>query len=245
PLAALAVASCLAPALQVQSPQPPTERQPLGNSLTGDALADLPSGATIFSLLDTVIPEAISDRVDAGSLTPGQPARLGAHGSSWTQTMFRVGEVDVSDPDASGTPLILPGVRAWQQMDVATGAMLLGTNAPGLAVTLVPRRPAAAWTRSIELFGARPGLLSRTATTTPPAISRLDTWTSGSVLASGPLIPDRLGAVFEASWTKSTSYQRDDSTRLTEKLGSVFGHLGFTPTKRDEMRLAGWVQHTQ
>ena len=115
PLAALAVASCLAPALQAQSPQPATERQPLGNSLTGDALADLPSGATIFSLLDTVIPEAISDRVDAGSLTPGQPARLGAHGSSWTQTMFRVGEVDVSDPDASGTPLILPGVRAWQR----------------------------------------------------------------------------------------------------------------------------------
>jgi hypothetical protein len=244
PLAALAIVVCLTPVLQAQSP-PAAERQPLGNSLTGDMLADLPSGATIFSLLDTAIPEVISDRVDAGSLTPGQPARLGAHGSSWTQTMFRIGEVDVSDPDASGTPLILPGVLAWQRMDVATGAMLLGTNAPGLAVTLVPRRPTSTWTRSIELFGARPGLLSRTATTIPPAISRLNTWTSGSVLASGPLIPDRLGAVFEASWTKDTRYQRNDSTTLVEKLGSVFSHLVFTPTERDEMRLVGWVQQTR
>lgn len=245
PLAAVAIVVSLTSALQAQVPQPAAERQPLGNSLPSEALTDLPSGATIFSLLDTVIPEVISDRVDAGSLTPGQPAHFGAHGSSWTQTMFRIGEVDVSDPDANGTPLILPGVLAWQRMDVATGAMPLGTNAPGLAVTLVPRRPTSAWTRSIEIFGARPGLLSRTATTNPPAISRLNTWTSGSVLASGPIVPDRLGIVLEASWTKATRFQRDDSTRLNEKLGSVFSHVVFTPTKRDEVRFIGWVQGTR
>ncbi len=109
-LSAAAVIAWLMPAVHAQTPQPPVERQPLGNSFAIDPLADLPSGATIFSLLDSAIPEVISDRVDAGSLTPGQPPRLGAHGSSWTQTMFRIGEVDVSDPDASGTPLILPGV---------------------------------------------------------------------------------------------------------------------------------------
>jgi hypothetical protein len=244
-LAAVAVIACLEPAVTAQTTDPLAERQSLGNLLASDALADLPSGATVFSLLDSAIPEVISDRVDAGSLTPGQPARFGAHGSSWTQTMFRIGEVDVSDPDASGTPLILPGILAWQRMDVATGAMPLGMNAPGLAVTLVPRRPASAWTRSIELFGARPGLLSRTATTTPPAISRLNTWTSGSVLASGPLIPDRLGLVLEGSWTKATRYERDDSTRLIEKLGSMFSHLVFTPTRRDQMRFVGWVQQTR
>lgn len=244
-LAAVAILAWVMPSLHAQSPQPAAERQPLGNSLTTEEIADLPSGATIFSLLDTAIPEVISDRVDAGSLTPGQPARLGAHGSSWTQTMFRVGQVDVSDPNASGTPLILPGVLAWQRVDMATGAMPLGMNAPGLAVTLVPRRPSATWTRSIQLFGARPGLLSRTATTTPPAISRLNTWTSGSVLASGPIVPDRLGIVLEASWTKATRYQRDDATRLTEKLGSVFSHLVFTPTTRDEVRFVGWVQQTR
>ena len=243
--AAAAAIVWLMPALHAQTPEPAAERQPLGYSFTGDQIADLPSGAAIFSLLDSAVPEAISDRVDAGSLTPGQPTRFGTHGSSWTQTMFRIGEVDVSDPDASGTPLVLPGVRAWRRMDVATGAMPLGVNAPGLAVTLVPRRPTAAWTGSIELFGAPHDLQSGTATTDPPAISRLDTWTSGSVLASGPLIPNRLGMVLEASWTEATRYQRDDSTRLNEKLGSVFSHVVFTPTRRDEIRFIGWVQETR
>ena len=120
-LAASAVIVWLMPAVHAQTPQPAAERQPLGYSLTSDQLADLPSGATIFSLLDTSIPEVISDRVDAGSLTPGQPARFGAHGSSWTQTMFRIGEVDVSDPDASGTPLILPGVLTWRSEERRVG----------------------------------------------------------------------------------------------------------------------------
>jgi len=51
--------------------------------------------------------------------------------------------------------------------------------------------------------------------------------------------------VFEASWTKDTRYERDDSTRLTEKLGSMFTHLVFTPTEHDEMRFVGWVQQTR
>jgi hypothetical protein len=136
-------------------------------------------------------------------------------------------------------------VLAWQRMNVATGAMLLGANASGLAVTLVPRRPTAAWTGSIELFGAPHGLQSRTTTTDPPAISRLDTWTSAGMLASGPLIPDRLGMVLEASWTKAMRYERDDPTRLSEKLGSVFTHLVFAPTRRDEIRFIGWAQGTR
>src|SRR3989442_7790346 len=77
--AMVAVIAWLMPAVHAQTPQPAAARQPLGNSLTSDALADLPSGATIFSLLDTAIPEVISDRVDAGRLTPGEPARLCAH----------------------------------------------------------------------------------------------------------------------------------------------------------------------
>ena len=244
-VAAVALVVWLMPALHAQTPQPAAERQPLGKSHTGDQIADLPSGATIFSLLDSAIPEVISDRVDAGSLTPGQPAHFGTHGSSWTQTMFRIGQVDVSDPGASGTPLVLPGVLAWQRIDVATGAMPLGVNAPGLAITLVPRRPTSAWTRSIELFGAPPSRTATTSTTGPPAISRLKSWTSGSVLASGPLIPNRLGMVLEASWTKATRFERDDPTELNEKLGSVFTHLVFTPTRRDEVRFIGWVQGTR
>ncbi len=64
------------------------------------------------------------------------------------------------------------------------------------------------------------------------------------MLASGPLIADRLGIVLEGSWTKATSFERDDSTRLTEHLGSLFSHLVFTPNPQDEMRFVGWIQRT-
>src|SRR5207249_739676 len=40
------------------------ERPPLGSTLTLEALSDLPSGGNLFTLLDTAIPEVITDRVD-------------------------------------------------------------------------------------------------------------------------------------------------------------------------------------
>ena len=77
-------------------------RPPLGSTLTVNALADLPSsGGNLFTLLDTVIPEVISDRVDSG-LNVGGASRIGAHGSSWTQTLFRLDGVDINSGDGSG-----------------------------------------------------------------------------------------------------------------------------------------------
>jgi hypothetical protein len=246
-LTTLALVVWLTPALLAQTVQPDAGRQPqpFTTSLAGDVLTDLPSGSTIFSLLDTAFAELISDRVDAGSLTVGQPSRLGTHGSSWTQSTFRLGHVDISDPDASGTPFVLPGVRGWERLDIATGALPVGLSSPGPVVTLVPSRPAAAWTRSIELFGAPSGLLSRTETTVPPAIARLNGWNSASLLASGPLIPGRLGMVVSAAVTNTTHFQRDDATLLRDQLASAWTHLLFTPTARDEVSVVGWAQRTR
>src|SRR5207247_7840843 len=100
---------------------------PLGSTLTVNALADLPSsGGNLLTLLDTVIPELISDRVDSGGLNVGGTARLGAHGSSWTQTLFRLDGVDITDGDGSGAPLLLPGVVMWDRVVDATGPLPIG-----------------------------------------------------------------------------------------------------------------------
>src|SRR6267143_3631353 len=130
---------------------------PLGSTLTVNALADLPSsGGNLFTLLDTVIPEVISDRVDSGGLNVGGAARIGAHGSSWTQTLFRLDGVDINGGDGSGAPLLLPGVVMWDRVDVSTGLLPIDVNAPGLAISLAPRRPAATWTRVVEGLVAGP-----------------------------------------------------------------------------------------
>jgi hypothetical protein len=218
------------------------ERPALGSTFTGANLADLPTGGSLYSVFDTMAAEVISDRIDTGGLYTGEAARIGSHGSSWTQTLFRVGDVDVTRPDGSGTPLLVPNVYAWDRVETATGLMPIEMNAPGMAVSMFPRQPSTTWTRSFEIFGTGPALLARQEVTNPPAIARQHTWTDGHVVLSGPLIPNRLGIVLAGGWTSSTRYERNDPTLLTSDDGSVMAHLVFTPTPRDEMHTIGWIE---
>src|SRR5262249_44793681 len=144
----LAFALALAPSIAAAQ-APPTanqERPPLGSSFTVDALGTLPASATIFALLDTAIPDVIADRVDTGGVNAGEPARGGAHGSTWTQTTYRVADADITDPGGSGAPLLSPGVAEWERVDVSTGIIPIDGPAPGMAVSLAPRRPFGQWT---------------------------------------------------------------------------------------------------
>ena len=133
--------------------------------------------------------------------------------------------------DASGTPFVLPGVLGWERMDIATGALPVGLNSPGPVVTLVPSRPAAAWTRSIEFFGA-PRVCSRGQRPRPRRRLRASTGGhSASLLASGPVIPGRLGMVLSAAFTNSHSLPaRRSDPALATSLASCLTHLVFTPT---------------
>ena len=133
----------LASAVVHAQPQAPgiADRPPLGSVITADALANLPSSSSLYSLIDASLPEVVSDRIDTGGLTTGDSGRLGARGSSWTQTSFKLDTVDITAPGGSGTPLLVPGVEAWERVDVATGLLPVDVNSPGLAVLLTPRRP--------------------------------------------------------------------------------------------------------
>src|SRR5262245_47964792 len=157
---------------QEQASWPSRGRPPLGASFTVDALGTLPSSASIFPVL-TSIADVIGDRNDTGGISAGSPARVGAHGSTWTQTTYRVGDADITNLSGSGTPLLMPGVDVWERMDVSTGLMPIDVDAPATAVTLTPRRPGAATLRSIELFGSPPFANAGSATDTPPSIARL------------------------------------------------------------------------
>ena len=99
---------------RAQPPQPPQERPPLGAAVTVGPLGALPTAGNLFSLLDTLVPDVIADRIDAGGTGAGSPARIGAHGSTWTQTIFRVGDADITSPSGSGMPLLMPGVDVWE-----------------------------------------------------------------------------------------------------------------------------------
>jgi hypothetical protein len=241
---ALAAAAALSASIAAQSP-PSQERPPLGSSLTVDALGELPSSGSIFTLLDTSIPDVITDRVDTGGVSAGQPARAGAHGSTWTQTLFRLGDADITDPSGSGTPLLSPGVVEWDRVDVSTGIMPIEAGAPGLAVILSPRPASSTWLRSLDVFASPPFLNAGGATTEIPSIARINAWAHGNLIAGGPVAGDRLGAFVSAAWTRSSHFERRGLSTLDANIVSLFVNLTATPQPSNRIRLTGWAQGTR
>jgi hypothetical protein len=247
-VAALLACVVSAASAGAQTTAPDSERPPLGATITVDALGGLPSSENLFSLLDTVIPDVIGDRIDTGGVSAAAAARVGAHGSSWTQTIFRVGDADITDPIGNGAPLLVPGVDQWERVEAATGLMPIDVSAPGMAVTLMPRHPAASWMRAIEFLGTPPALAAGNETDSPPAITRLNSWAHTNLFLSGPLDPSNpgnLSALLSATWTRSTHFERDNTTVIDANLSSAFLNIASKLTTDDEIRLTGWGQRTR
>lgn len=245
-LAALFGAAVAAsPAVALAQSPPSQERPPLGSIITVDALGELPASANVFALLDTAVPDVVADRIDTGGSSAGDPARVGAHGSSWTQTIFRLGDVDVTDPSGSGTPLLSPGVAEWEQVDVATGIMPVDAPAPGLAVLFTARRPYDAWRGNLDVFGSPPFLNAGGPLSNPPSIARLDSWAHGNLTGGGPVIPGELGGFLSGTWTRSSHFERTSTTALDANLASGFVHLLGTPTSTDTVQATGWLQRAR
>src|SRR5581483_1265285 len=56
----------VATAARAQEPPPFDERPPLGAEITVTALGNLPSSDNLFALIDTIVPDAIADRIETG-----------------------------------------------------------------------------------------------------------------------------------------------------------------------------------
>jgi hypothetical protein len=220
------------------------ERPPLGSSITVEGLGELPSSATIYALLDTAAPDVVADRLDTGGLSAGDPARVGAHGNTWTQTLFHLGDGDITDPSGKGTPMLSPGVEEWERVDVLTGIMPVDASAPGLAIFFIPRRPFDAWLGSLNLIDS-PAFLNASGSMTPPSIMRLDTWAHVNVVAGGQVVPERLGAFTSASWTRSSHFERDSPDELDANLAAAFARFLVSPGSANQVELTGWAQRTR
>jgi hypothetical protein len=242
------VVSLAAPAA-AQPPLPFEERPPLGAEITVDALAELPSSANVFALLDTIVPDVIADRIEAGGTAAGSPSRVGAHGSTWTQTAYRAGDVDITNPTVTGLPLLMPGVDAWEHVEVASGMLPIDASAPGLMVTLMPKRPASTmWTRALEVTASVPAFNAGSSTSNPPSIARLDSWAHGNLLLSGPVSASpasRIGMLLSATWNRATYFERSGTNPLRGSLASAFLNVTATADGGNEFRLIAWGQQTR
>lgn len=215
----------------------------LGSTLTFDLLRDLPTGGTLYSILETTQAEIISDRFSNGGVNYGTATRVGAFGSSWTQTMYRIGDVDVTDGAAGGTPLFFPEVAWWRRVTLASAVMPADIDTPGAAVTLEPRRPTDTWVRDASVSTSFGDLLTSQRTGLAPAIAAPANWNRGTVTVSGPLVPGRAGVFVAGSWTGTSQYDGASPFTSSASVGSAFANLQFTPTDRDDLSTVAILQH--
>jgi hypothetical protein len=198
----------------------------IGTTLTRVPLDDLPSSGTVGGLLETTIPELISDRIDGGGLSAGSAARLGARGSPWSQTAFQLGELDLTDAGASGRSLLFLDPSMFESVDVSTALMSIERAAPGVSIRADLVRPTACWGGRVDGLIAPP---ARTPHPQPAApIAALRTWGYLAAFVSGPLIRDRLSIAAGAVRNGATRFERSDPTALQSTEHSAFVNALFT-----------------
>ena len=202
-----------------------------GITLPQSAFRVLPSSGTLGGLLETVIPEMISDRIEGGGLSVGSDSRLGARGSSWTQTAFQFADLDFTDP--GGGSLLFLDPSMLDAVETVTALMPVDVSAPGLVVRLTPRRPSEKWERRLE-FMSTVSAQPLSAAPVPP-ISTLHTWSRLAASASGPLLGNRVRATMGVSAASATGFERADPTLLRSHDNSGFAHILFTPSGNDEL----------
>src|SRR5258708_31505467 len=112
-----------------------------GATFDQELLRDIPSSGSPWSLLETVEATAILDRIENGGLYVGEAGLLGVHGSSWTQVTYRLGNLDITDPGRTGTPLLQPELFALQKVTLDSFLMPVEDAGPGATLRLFPRRP--------------------------------------------------------------------------------------------------------
>ena len=177
-LAVLAVAEFGAPAaVRAQAPAPAEQNTTYKTNLSLQMLRDLPASNNLFSLLETVDPNVITDRFYGGGLNMGRASRVGAFLNSWTQTQYRVGRREHHGARRQRVAVPVPDAPV-----VGTGDCLDRLHAGGLERARPGRHaPADAARRDVDARGgclvcrirARRGAVCRGARAAHPHVERL------------------------------------------------------------------------
>jgi hypothetical protein len=108
--------------------------------LTRERLDRLPHAGTVSTVLETLEPVAITDRIDVAGVESSTEPLWSVRGSSFTQNRVLLDGIDVTAP-AGGSSLLYPEVAFFEEISLATSANPPGTAGPGAELHLVTRAP--------------------------------------------------------------------------------------------------------
>ncbi len=204
--------------------------EPATFSLAGPG--DLPAGRSVAGLIETGIPAVTSDRFDASGVGIATAARIGAYGESWTETTYRIGDLEATNPLRPGAPMVLLDATAFSAVSVTAAGSDRAVSTPGTRVTLDPMRPADA--RTVVVDGAMTPTAWAPGYTTPPSLTALRSLGDVSALLSGP-INSRVGAVVGLRWAQASHATRDRLPQ-SQSLASATAHVVATVGPQEEVR---------
>ena len=104
-------------------------RTTYGTRFDRPALDLLPKSGSVYGLIERSDPLVVTERIEGGGAYMG-PQRLAASGASWTQTSFRLGDADVTDPDRTGFAMFYPNLDTLQAVSVTTAGLPRTDTAP-------------------------------------------------------------------------------------------------------------------
>jgi hypothetical protein len=211
------------------------DRSGYGTRFNGAALQLLPDSGGVYGLLERADPLVVTDLMEGGGAYL-DPQRLGASGASWTQTSFRLGDADITDPDRTGFAMMYPSLNAFEAVSVTTAGEHPDGYGSGTTVMLTPRMPAAAWQRTFEFNSSPPAFQSVNPLPGAPTAARLHNGAGGSFVISGP-VSDRLGLHLAGNVLGATRLERKSQTELGSSVATLSAHLVYRASDRDNVRI--------
>ena len=191
----------------------------------------LPSGNSIWSLIENQDLSATTNRIDVGGLWNGLPGLFSARGSaSWTQNEFRLNGMSVTDPYSGGFPLLYPDFHSLQSFRLENAGHSALSNAPGGVLDLATKEAGGEYRGTISAFFSNKVLSSSNIT---PALQKeglLENHTLNDSLDahfdfSGPLVPGKL--FFYTAWTglkvsrNIADFSKDDKSSVYSGLAKL------------------------
>jgi hypothetical protein len=109
-------------------------------TISSDQIERLPSGNSVWSLVENQDLSATTNRIDVGGLWETLPVLFSGRGScSWTQNNYLLNGMNVTDPYWTGQPLFIPDVFSLSATQMSNAAHPPQNFSPGAYYSLIPK----------------------------------------------------------------------------------------------------------
>ena len=203
----------------------------------------LPHGDSAWDLIETVAAFAFTEPMNTGGTLTGVPLLAGSEASSWTQTTFRLGIADITDPSTGGKPLLYPDLSLVGHLQTRGADHELHAGAPGPVLMLVPAAGGTAWSRTAA-FALSPSPFQAEGSRATAPIARLRSLGRVQASAGGPLTPQaRLFVAGAGTW--SSHNERHEAFSLPGDLLSLAAHPTLDFGADRHASATAWIQQTK